>query len=204
MARRKRTSVGENFLNRKSGRSDLRSERVGNEEIFRGSLADQALQAVNARAGTIDGEIIVNSQFNATTPEGQALLTHEMYHKENSGGVAGHSIRDAEEMAARALEAMVFQEAESTGKNVVPKSATELLEQAKEMQDKRDVGEPYNPEDPNASFEPSAVRGFQALMAEGYTYEQLLQECVHRLISHHETASSSLEDRSGNVRGFLS
>lgn len=204
MARRKRTSIGESFSNRISGRSDLRSERVGNEEVFRGALADRALQAVNARAGTIDGEIIVNSGFNANTPEGQALLTHEMYHKENSGGVAGHSIRDAEELAARALESMVFQEAQSTGKNVVPQSASELLKQAKDIQTKQNQGEPYNPEDPSAPFEASAVRGFQALMAQGYTHEQLLQECVHRLLSHNDTISGSVDDRSGDVIGFLS
>ena len=204
MSRRKRTSLGESFSNRISGRSDLRSERVGNEEIFRGALADRALQAVNARAGTIDGEIIVNSNFNATTPEGQALLTHEMYHKEQSGGVAGHSIRDAEELAARALEAMVFHEAQSTGKNMVPQSATELYEQAKEMQSKNNHDIPYNPEAPEFSFEPSPIRGFTALMKQGWTHEQLLLECVHRLISHNDTMTGNIDDQSGDVVGFHS
>ena len=204
MSRRKRTSLGESFSNRISGRSDLRSERVGNEEIFRGALADKALQAVNARAGTIDGEIIVNSNFNATTPEGQALLTHEMYHKEQSGGVAGHSIRDAEELAARALEAMVFHEAQITGKNMVPQSATELYEQAKDMQIKANQDIPYNPDAPEHAFEPSPLRGFQALMNQGWSHEQLLLECVHRLISHNDTISSNIDDQSGDVVGFLS
>ena len=111
-----RSRLGRGQNSKISGRADLRSERIGNHEVFKGSLVDRGLNAVNAEAGTLDGEILVKGNFDATSPEGQGLLTHEPYHKEQSGGVAGHSIRDAEEMAARALEAMVFHEAKETGK----------------------------------------------------------------------------------------
>ena len=187
-----------------NGRSDLRSEKIGNHEVFRGTLVDRSLRAVNAEAGTLDGEILVKGNFDPSYPEGQGLLTHELYHKEQSGGVAGHSIRDAEEMAARALEAMVFHEAKTTGKNMVPQSATELYEQAKEMQTKSTQDIPYNPDAPEQSFEPCPIRGFTALMNQGWTHEQLLLECVHRLISHNDTTTSNIDDQSGDVIGFLS
>lgn len=199
-----RSRLGRGQNSKISGRADLRSERIGNHEVFKGSLVDRGLNAVNAEAGTLDGEILVKGNFDASSPEGQGLLTHELYHKEQSGGVAGHSIRDAEEMAARALEAMVFHEAKETGKNMVPQSATELFEQAKEMQMKNEQDIPYNPDAPEHGFEPCPIRGFTALMNQGWTQEQLLLECVHRLISHNDTITSNLDDQSGDVIGFLS
>lgn len=204
MARRKRKSIGEDFGNRLSGRSDLRSQSVGNGEVFRGSLADKALQAVNARAMTVEGEIIVNGNFDPSKPEDQALFAHEKFHQEQSGGVAGHSGRDAEEIAARAIESMVFHEAQKTGKNAIPQNSTEFLSKIKELETKHHNNEAVNTEDPLKPYEPSPLRGYHALLKQGYTHQQIVLECVHRMVSEYDRMSIELDDRSASSKGFLS
>ncbi|MEZ4318061.1 MAG: DUF4157 domain-containing protein [Myxococcota bacterium] len=82
-------------------------------EVFSGALSSQALNAVGARAMTMDGDIFVHEGFGAN-PEDQALYAHESVHKQGSGGKQkgdhNHG-NDPEEMAARAVERMVLHKA---------------------------------------------------------------------------------------------
>ena len=119
MARKKRI-IGENFGQDILSRgAELKKEAASHGDVFSGELADQALGAVGARAMTMDGEIIVNSNFDLSDAEDQSLYAHELYHKARSGGAAGDQIRDAEEIAARAIESMVFHRAGGCGLNLL-------------------------------------------------------------------------------------
>ena len=92
----------------------------GGGSVYRGEVASRALKAVGARAMTVDRSIIVSEDFDPARPEDQALYAHEQYHVEHSGGEGGHSVRDAEEVAARATEAMVFHRAKEEGASFTP------------------------------------------------------------------------------------
>ena len=109
---RKRNVIGESFGKSILDRSDvLQKQAASHGDVFSGGLADQALDAIGARAMTMNGEIIVNSNFDLSDAGDQAEYAHELYHQARSGGAAGDKIRDAEEIAARAIESMVFHEA---------------------------------------------------------------------------------------------
>ena len=59
---RKRKIIGEGFGKNILDRGGvLRKDVASHGNVFSGELADQALDAVGARAMTMDGEIIVNS-----------------------------------------------------------------------------------------------------------------------------------------------
>jgi hypothetical protein len=78
-------------------------------EVYSGSLATQALRAVDARAMTVDHTIFVDESFDEDNPEDQALYAHETHHLQESGGVGEHGGgHDAEELAARSIERMVL------------------------------------------------------------------------------------------------
>ena len=82
-------------------------------EVFSGALSSEALNAVGARAMTMDGSIFVHEGFGGT-PEDQALYAHEKVHEQGSGGInkGDHNhANDPEEMAARAVERMVLHKA---------------------------------------------------------------------------------------------
>ena len=88
-------------------------------EAYSGPLASRALQALGARAFTVDQSIILDRAFNRDNPEDQALYAHERLHQRLAGGKsseaengASHGGKDAEEMAARAIESMVLHRAE--------------------------------------------------------------------------------------------
>ena len=126
--KRKRKALGESMASQLEGRKgDIRTRRIGHQEVITGDLADEALGALGARAMTVDNEIVVNNQFDPGQAEDQALLAHEMLHQEFSGGVAGASMRDAEEIAARSVESMVFHRAKNGDSNPIPRKASELL-----------------------------------------------------------------------------
>ena len=121
MANDDETSSG-SMLNRVTGRLDTsrlsRQSMNDGGEVFRGELATRALKAIGARAMTVDRTIIVNDDFDPSTPEDQALYAHEQYHVEQGdghGGGGGENFRDAEEIAARAAESMALHRAIAGG-----------------------------------------------------------------------------------------
>lgn len=78
-------------------------------EVVSGPTARRALRALGARAMTMDHTIFVDEDFDVSRPEDAALYAHEQHHLHESGGAdADHGPRDAEEIAARAIERMVL------------------------------------------------------------------------------------------------
>lgn len=110
MARLKKT-LGEQFTDRMQDRRGLTRVRVPGQrdEAYTGPQASRALEALGARAMTLDESIIVAEDFDPSASEDAALYAHEAFHARKGGGLeATHAVHDAEESAARAVERMVF------------------------------------------------------------------------------------------------
>ena len=201
MMRRKRKSLGESMADQFDGRRGLKNKRVGHQEVYSGELADEALGALGARAMTVDNEIIVNNNFNANQAEDQALLAHEMLHQEFSGGVAGSSMRDAEEIAARSVESMVFHRAKNGDSNPIPRKASELLRDEKDSGGGSESAATNEAETKNEH--PKAEKGYQVLKERGFTHEMIVQHLMFRVMDEMERKNAENYDRSGHVKGFL-
>jgi hypothetical protein len=93
----------------------LRTEQMADGgEVVRGADATRALRTLDARAMTLDHTIVVGDDFDARRPEDAALYAHERHHLTHSGGEAeGHGAHEAEEAAAREIEAFVLHRARS-------------------------------------------------------------------------------------------
>jgi hypothetical protein len=203
MPKRKKTSIGERTSQKIAARGDLRSESMPHGEIYRGPLADRALRAVGARAMTVEGDIIVNHSFDSGRAEDQALYAHEMYHQEQSGGEAGASIRDAEEISARAVESMVYHRAKSGKADPIPKSPTELLNEEGGQQGKqgRDFG---SSSEGGESGEPDPVQGYLALRDQGFSHEEIVQNLAVKVLDEMGESSDRRSNRSGDLKGLWS
>lgn len=105
-----RPAPGEALSQRLSARSEgLSRKSFGGIDVYTGPVARRALEALNARAFTLDEKIIVAPGFDPHGNRDDAgLLTHEDEHRRSSGGsgggAAGHN--DAEEQRARGVERM--------------------------------------------------------------------------------------------------
>ena len=200
--RRKRKSLGESMADQFDERRGLRNKRVGHQEIFSGNLADEALGALGARAMTVDNEIIVNNNFNANQAEDQALLAHEMLHQEFSGGVAGSSMRDAEEIAARSVESMVFHRSKNGDSNPIPRKASELLQDSEEGKSGGSKSAKAN-ETEKKNEHPKSEKGYQILKERGFTHEMIVQHLTFKVMDELERKSAENYERSGHIKGFL-
>ena len=202
-------TIGERIAERAHKRSHLRSQSMPGGEVFRGSLADEALSKVGARAMTIDGEIVVNSSFDSTKSEDQALYAHERLHQEESGGAAGAMIRDAEEIKARMVEAMVFHKASQGDSSILTKSSDELLAEYEKESGPggSSSGGGAQPVKSNASGSedqtPSAVEGYLSLLDEGYSHEEVVQRLARKILDEMELRQGRDRNRTGAYRGFI-
>lgn len=102
--------TGDSFSQRLASRgADLhRRHMPDGGEAFTGRLAQDALNAVGARAMTMDSTIIMGEGTDMSNPEDLALYAHEKHHAEHSGGEHGSNAHDTEEREARQIEGMVF------------------------------------------------------------------------------------------------
>lgn len=106
-----RNSPGERLSRRLASRSGglHRKSMPDGGEVYSGPVAQEALDAIGARAFTMDHTIIVGDNFDPSgSDEDAALYAHEVHHQMESGGTDDHGEHDAEEVAARAIERMVF------------------------------------------------------------------------------------------------
>ena len=202
---RKRKIIGEGFGKNILDRSGvLRKDVASHGNVFSGELADQALDAVGARAMTMDGEIIVNSNFDLSNPTDQAEYAHELYHQARSGGAAGDKIRDAEEIAARAIESMVFHQAGGGRSDALPTNIEDLFQQA-ENPAKPSATEGETSGTVSAAFEngdPSAILGYQALREQGMTHGEVVYMLTQMLVDQHDQSQDFTRQRGGTQRGF--
>ena len=201
--RRKRNSIGESMAQRFDDRKGLHSKRVGHQEVFSGDLADEALNALGARAMTVEDEIIVNNRFNVNEASDQALLAHEMLHQEFSGGVAGSSMRDAEEIAARSVESMVFHRAKNGDSNAIPRKASELLRESKESGDGGQSKSAASAEKQSQNEQPSAEKGYHSLVEKGFSHEMIVQHLTFKIMDEMERKHAEGIEKNGHIKGFL-
>ncbi len=174
-------------------------------EVFSGGLASRALRAVGARAMTIDRSIIVDNDFNLGRPEDQALYAHEQYHVDHSGGQAGHSVRDAEEVAARAVEAMVFHRAAQGGYEGGYSPGRGGSQQPGDAAD-HDYGSgvPSSEEKPEAKdARPDPERGYWQLIEQGYSHQEIVEELARKCIGAMEETGQAGRERHRDKKGFL-
>ena len=203
---RKRRIIGENFGQDMLDRaSDLKKTRASHGDVFSGELADEALGAIGARAMTMDGEIIVNSNFNLSDAEDQSLYAHELYHQARSGGAAGNKIRDAEEIAARAVESMVFHRAGGGRSDALPTNIEDLFQEAETPAAPAQSGDREPTTSPHKSKQdgtPSAVAGYAALRKQGMTHQEVIYMMTQMLLKEHDEHEEFQRQRGGKNRGF--
>ena len=128
-------------------------------------------------------------------------LAHEMLHQEFSGGTAGATMYDAEEVAARSVESMVFHRAQNGPSNPIPRKASELLRESK--QKSSDGGGQQARDTNNKSKRPQAELGYRNLKDRGYTYEMIVQHLTYKVLDELERKHLEGVSRSGHIKGFL-
>ena len=191
-------TTSERLLERMEGGLS-RQSMVNGGAVYRGPLASRALQAVGARAMTVDRSIVVGDGFDASSSEGQALYAHEQVHAKGSGGDAGHSIRDAEEIAARAAEAMVFHRAQAeqeAGYADAPERGVEM--QGGELfgmqaSGTQKVGKPKT--------EHPAERGYNALHEQGLTHTDIVHRLAEKVLEGMDEQHLALRERHHDTKG---
>ena len=174
-------------------------------EVFSGGLATRALRAVGARAMTLDQSIIVDNEFNLSRPEDQALYAHEQYHVEHSGGQAGHSVRDAEEVAARAVEAMVFHRASKGGGEGGYHPGSGGSEEPGDIADHGyGAGVSSSEEKPDSEdATPDAERGYWQLIGQGYSHQDIVEELARKTAAVLEESTQASRERHRDKKAFL-
>ena len=205
-------SAGGGMISRVTGRLDTsrlsRQSMNDGGEVFRGDIATRALKAVGARAMTIDETIIVGDDFDASTPEDQALYAHEQHHVEHGdghGGGAGENFRDAEEIAARAAEAVALHRAIAGG------TETGYAESAGHRGgDHREgggdgaagAGEASTKPD-RGGPDPTAEAGYHALKAKGLGHSDIVHDLARRVLGTLDELDRVKQDRHGDKKGFI-
>jgi len=166
--------------------------------VFAGGLANKALEALGARAMTVDGSIVVKDQFNEGRPEDKALLAHEQYHLRHSGGEGAHEARDGEEVAARSVERMVLH------------TSTGGVESHEAGHQRGGTGVPGTPKAETGGARsgkqvkgPNASRGFGVLTARGLNRDQILQMMLQQVMHGLEQGREHAEERYAGKKGLL-
>lgn len=201
----------------RSRADDLREESVsGGGKVVRGELATRALEVVGARAMTLDRSVIVSDDFNMQNVEDQALFAHEQYHAmygDGGGGGGGSNFRDAEEIAARAVERMVLSRKAQGGFEAGGGGGVSALGghgHAHTAADSAGGGTGAGAAELDANQSrgdnkrPTAERGYQALREKGYSHREVIDFLVEQAMRAKEDGESAKRARFGDVKGTLS
>ena len=194
-------------------RSELnRQSMPGGGSVFRGAIASRALKAVGARAMTIDRQIVVADDFDPSRPEDQALYAHERYHAEQGdgrGGGGGSNFRDAEEIAARAVERMVLHRAMSGGyEGGYQPGAGAGAAQNNAPSNSGGQGvsagaHPHIDTGKKGDSEPSSEQGYRAMRAKGYSHLDLVEELSRRVVNMMDENDDRRDSAFGDLKGSL-
>lgn len=189
-----------NRLADRASTGGLRRRTVAGGEVYTGETATRALQALGARAMTVDQSIIVDETFDPARPEDAALLAHEQYHLEHSGGVSENAGRDHEEVAARQVERMVLHRLKSTGG----------VESHEAGHTSSSVGTPASPgsgqeegRDSADASGASAQRGYQALLRQGLTHDEIVHMLAREVLLGTAHQKEGAAERGGRQKGIL-
>lgn len=214
-----RKSAGNRTVDRLSARMDragqpqLREESVaGGGKVIRGELATRALEVLGARAMTLDRSVVVSDDFDMQNIEDQALFAHEQYHAmygDGDGGGGGSNFRDAEEVAARAVERMVLSRAAKGGFEAGGGGGTRGIGGHGHSHVSGDSagggtgagGGAQKEEDGNSR--PNPARGYQALLDEGYSHHEIVDFLMRKVLQASETGEMAKKARFGDIKGTL-
>jgi hypothetical protein len=181
-------------------------------EAYSGPLASRALAALGARAFTVDKSVILDRAFNRSNPEDQALYAHERFHERMAAGKsdsaengASHGGKDAEEMAARAIESMVLHRAtkgEDFGAIMSDVNSGAMDGKAK------DGGKDSDKEMVSMALiggdkDRDPMEGYKAMMKDGRTHWQIINELKDHVIAALERVNDENEFRTADG-AFLS
>ncbi len=171
----------------------------GGGEVFTGPLASRALKSLGARAMTVDRSVIVAEGFDESRAEDQALYAHEQHHVANSGGTDEHGTRDAEEVAARAVERMVLHRHAAGGiESHEAGHATGSGAFGGSVNKSRAAGS-----DVPGEGQPNASRGYERLKAEGLNHIDIVEKIAREVVKGMDEARDSRNDRFADKKGFL-
>lgn len=178
----------------------LRRRSVQGGEVYTGEVASRALDALGARAMTVDRSIIVSESFDPSRPEDAALLAHEQHHLQHSGGVGENGGRDAEEVAARQVERMVLHRLQSTGG----------LESHEAQHTASSVGAPASGDSSLESGRkgedatgPQPGRGYAALRRKGLSHAEIVDQLAREILLTLHGGRERTAERGGRTKGIL-
>lgn len=180
------------LMSRASGGLYRRTTPDGGE-VFTGPAARQALRSLGARAFTMDHTIIVDEGFDVSNPEDAALYAHELHHQMESGGVDSHSERDGEEIAARAIERMVYHRMASGddfGAVMRDAKSGAVMRDARSgaSSDNAYIRTPSKDDDKPSYGD--AIRAVEAVLGEGLSYDILVRDlaryCIEQMNKQRE------------------
>lgn len=188
-------------------RSELqRTSMPDGGAVYRGELASRALKAVGARAMTVDRSIIVDDDFNMARPEDAAVYAHERFHEvhgDGDGGGGGDNFRDAEEIAARATEAMVFHRMAGgyEGGHDGGAGPGQFDPQKGQHQGDGVAGNPQGSATMGEAEDPDSARGYWALRDKGHTHEDVVDELARQVLAAVDERKDVKFHRHGDKKG---
>jgi hypothetical protein len=177
--------------------------------VYQGELATRALEALGARAMTVDRTIIVAEDFDPGNIEDQALYAHEQHHAEHGdggGGGGADNFRDAEEIAARAAEALVLHRSAAGGAEAghTPGGGSGHTSHDDPHRSGGSVsaGAPDASTSPAANKDPDAESGYAALRAKGMSHDDVIDHLARRVLSSLDEKTQLTRDRRKPGRGW--
>ncbi len=177
-------------------------------EVFRGPVASRALKAVGARAMTLDRSIIVSDDFNMSRPEDQALYAHERVHAmhgDGKGGGGHDNFRDAEEIAARAAESMVFHRSADGGYEAGNEPGAGPGQYDPHKGQHQGAGVTPHPQGTDSKVQtpdkPDAQRGYRALLDKDWTHLDIVEELARQVLGALDTKQQGHFERHADKRG---
>lgn len=210
MAKKNRNETAADRIEERLDRTELRRVAMPDGgEVYRGAVASKALDALGARAFTVDRTIIVGDDFDPYRAEDAALYAHEMYHVEagdGGGGGGGENFRDAEEVAARAVESLVLSRMAAGGAEAGYAAGAGARKGAIQSGESG-AGIGARPGDAGAGSEdstndPTAEKGYEALAAQGYSHAEIVDKLARRVLRTLDEAAEWKNSRQGNNKGF--
>ncbi|MSQ03662.1 MAG: DUF4157 domain-containing protein [Myxococcales bacterium] len=174
-----------------------RRQLASGGEVFTGALASRTLDAMGARAMTVDRSIIVSEDFDPNKPEDAALFAHEQVHLEHSGGQGGNSGYDHEERQARAAESMVLHRSHAGGIEMHEASHTSAPGGAP-------TGSAGAGHERTAAAEAhgNADAGYNALRAQGMSHDEVVQKLAREALLGLESGRDARSMRWGDKKSF--
>lgn len=179
-------------------------------EAYTGPEVTRALRAMDAEAMTLDGTILVAEDFDPSKATDAALFAHEQYHVEHGrDGQLSHAVHDAEEVAARAVEAMVLHRmAGGYDAGYQPGAGSGSTPGAGKTPDNEGRGSSESNSGASNQAEsvdagPDAVRGYWLLRHQGFSHTDVVDKLARDVVSAIEDAGQSGLARTGDLKGSI-